>query len=152
MTKTNLKQQLYQLCLEQINQRISNAQQAINNAKESVNDDTKSSAGDKHETGRAMAQLEQEKSAHQLSEALDLKKLIEKINPETKTDSIQVGSIVKTNKANFFISVAVGKLETETEQYYAISIASPIGVKLKNLRKNDSFDMNGVVYKILEVF
>src|SRR3989344_3123698 len=110
MTKNNLKLQLYSLCLVQIEQRISNAQLAIDNAKESSNDDTKSSAGDKHETGRAMAQLEQEKSAHQLNEALDLKASIEKINLAIKSISAQVGSIVHTDKGNFFISVPVGKL------------------------------------------
>lgn len=150
--KKDIKQQLFSLCLNLIAQRISNAQLAINNAKESANDDTKSSAGDKHETGRAMAQLEQEKSAHQLNDALDLKKAIEKINLEIKSDSAQVGSIVVTDRGNFFVSVPVGKIEIEKVQYYAISIASPIGLKLKNLTKNDSFNMNGIVYKILKVF
>lgn len=152
MTKNNLKQQLYSLCLVQIEKRISNAQLAINNAKESANDDTKSSAGDKHETGRAMAQLEQEKSAHQLNEALELKASIEKINLDIQSTSAQVGSIVHTDKGNFFISIPVGKLAVDNTHYFAISIASPIGAKLKNLTKNDSFEMNGIVYKILEVF
>lgn len=149
--KTNLKHQLYSLCLKQIEQKISNAQSAIDSATESANDDTKSSAGDKHETGRAMAQLEQEKSRHQLKEALDLKKSIEKINLEIQSASAHVGSIVITDNGNFFILVPVGKLSIDGKSYYAISIASPIGVKLKNLTKNDSFDMNGIVYKILEV-
>lgn len=149
---TNLKQQLFSLCLTQIEQKISIAQSAIDNATESANDDTKSSAGDKHETGRAMAQLEQEKSRHQLKEALDLKKSIEKINIDIQSTSAHVGSVVHTDKGNFFISVPVGKLTIENTSYYSISITSPIGAKLKNLTKNDSFDMNGIVYKILEVF
>lgn len=147
----NLKHQLYSLCLKQIEQKISNAQSAIDSATESANDDTKSSAGDKHETGRSMAQLEQEKSRHQLKEALDLKKSIEKINLQIQSASAHVGSIVITDKGNFFILVPVGKLSIHEKSYYAISIASPIGIKLKNLIKNDSFDMNGIVYKILEV-
>ena len=151
MINSNLKHELYLLCLKCIEQKISNAQSAIDSATESANDDTKSSAGDKHETGRAMAQLEQEKSRHQLKEALDLKTSIEKINLEIKSTSAHVGSIIITDKGNFFILVPVGKLLFDEKSYYAISIASPIGAKLTNLTKNDSFDMNGIVYKILEV-
>lgn len=149
--KTTLKQKLYSLCLQQIEQRILNAQTAINNAKESANDDTKSSAGDKHETGRAMAQLEQEKSANQLNEALALKQSLEKIALTLSSKSVQVGSIVMTDKSNFFVSIPVGKLEVDKDTYFAISISSPIGVKIKNLTLNDTFEMNGIVYKILGI-
>jgi len=137
--------------MECIEQRISNAQEAINVAKESANDDSKSSAGDKHETGRAMAQLEQEKSGQQLKEAEELKKTLEKMNVGNTSDSIQIGSIVLTNKGNFFIAVPVGKLIVDKESYYAISIGSPLGAKIKNLRNGTEFDMNGIVYKILGI-
>ena len=120
-------------------------------AKESANDDSKSSAGDKHETGRAMAQLEQEKSGYQLKEAQELKNNLEKININTVSKSVQLGSIVITDKGNFFVSIPVGKLIVDSQTYYAISLSSPIGVKVKNLTKKDAFEMNNIVYKILEI-
>lgn len=150
--KKDIKQQLFSLCLNLIEQRISNAQLAISTAKESANDDTKSSAGDKHETGRAMAQLEQEKSGQQLKDVFDLKKSIKKINLDIQSASAQVGSIVITDKGNFFILAPLGKLIVDENVYYAISISSPIGDKLKGRIKNESFEMKGIVYKILEVF
>lgn len=149
--KTSIKEELYFLCLQQIEQRIATTQMAIDSAKESANDDTKSSAGDKHETGRAMAQLEQEKSAVQLHEALALKKTLEKIDYTLSSKSVMVGSVVYTDKGNFFISIPVGKLSVQTEVFYSISIGSPIGDKIKNLQKNDTFEMNGIVYKILGI-
>lgn len=150
--KKDIKQQLFSLCLNLIEQRISNAQLAISTAKESANDDRKSSAGDKHETGRAMAQLEQEKSGQQLKDVFDLKKSIEKLNLDIQSASAQVGSIVITDKGNFFILAPLGKLIVDENIYYAISISSPIGDKLKGRIKNESFEMKGIVYKILEVF
>ncbi len=147
-----LKQELYSLCLAAVEKRISNAQSAFDSAKESANDDTKSSAGDKHETGRAMAQLEQEKTAHQLNEALELKKLLEKTDPSFVSKSVQSGSLVVTDKGNFYVSVPIGKLTFKKSDYFAISIASPIGGKIKSGKKNDTFEMNGVVYKILNIF
>ncbi len=149
--KANIKQQLCLLCYEAVAQRIANAQNAIDVAKESANDDSKSSAGDKHETGRAMAQLEQEKSAIQLNESIELKKEVEKIDFTNSAGSAQLGSLVITDKGNFFISVPIGKLNINQQTYFAVSPSSPIGMKVRNLKKNDSFDMNGLVYKILEI-
>lgn len=149
--KPTLKQQLYSLCQQFIDQRIANAREAIKNATESANDDTKSSAGDKHETGRAMAHLEQEKSANQLNEALELQAVLQKINPEITSSTIQVGSVVLTDKGNFFICIPAGKLELENKVYFAISIGSPIGMKIKNLSKNQTFEFNQSVYNIIEV-
>ena len=150
--KKDLKQQLYSLCLKNIEQRISNVQAVIDNAKESAIDETKGSSGDKHETGRAMAQLEQEKSSIQLNEVLEMKKAFERIDSTVSSQTIQVGSVVITDKGNFFISAPVGKLSFDDKVYFAISISSPIGVKIKNLSKNDSFEINGSVYKIVDAF
>jgi sortase (surface protein transpeptidase) len=56
-----LKTRLHSLCVSYVGQRIETAQRAIAIAQASANEETKSSAGDKYETGRAMAQLEIEK-------------------------------------------------------------------------------------------
>ena len=52
------KKEVYVIYCEQIEQKIQSATQSWNEANESVLAETKSSVGDKHETGRAMAQLE----------------------------------------------------------------------------------------------
>ncbi|CAN5493886.1 hypothetical protein BH10BAC1_BH10BAC1_06840 [soil metagenome] len=148
----NLKQQLYTLCNLFIEQRIANTKEAIQNASESANDETKSSAGDKHETGRAMAQLEQEKAVTQLNEALELQAFFKKINPEIESKTAQVGSVVLTDKGNFFLAIPAGKLTVNKQQYFAISAISPIGLKLRNLTKNQQFDFNNQVYRIIDVF
>ena len=56
-----LKQNIYSQCLLILNQKIEELNSALATATESANNETKSSAGDKHETARAMMQLEQEK-------------------------------------------------------------------------------------------
>ena len=58
---TSLKKQLYLFCVDYVESKLTNLQSALASAREAVSDDSKSTAGDKHETGRAMAQLEQEK-------------------------------------------------------------------------------------------
>ena len=70
---TNIKLELYNKCLAFTQDRLNTINKTIQELQESLTSETKSSAGDKHETGRAMLQLEREKAGQQLAE---IKKLI----------------------------------------------------------------------------
>lgn len=146
-----LKSQLYTNCVDYVNQRMSHIQAAIDAAGESGNDETKSSAGDKHETGRAMMQLEQEKNAKQLIETLELKKLLDRINPNQQSQTAALGSLVFTNKEKFYISISAGKLMIDSEIYFAVSPTSPIALKLIGLTAGQEMNFNGTLYSIQEV-
>lgn len=143
-----IKIQLYSKCLKYVEQRIENAQLAIDNATDSGNDETKSSAGDKHETGRAMAQLEQEKSGKQLHEALELKKMLNKISVDQESKMVSLGSLVITNNGNFYISISIGKIIVDNITYYAISPVTPVATLLMGNKKNDTFNFNSQSYII----
>ncbi|MDG1477746.1 MAG: hypothetical protein P8Q14_11410, partial [Vicingaceae bacterium] len=147
----SLKEQLYNNFLQIAVQRVSELEQIIKEAQTAANNETKSSAGDKHETGRAMAQLETEKLTNQLSEAIKLTELLHKINPKEKHQIIGLGSIVFTNNGNFFISASLGKTELENEIFYAISSVSPIGKKLTGLKKGDSFSFNSRNFDVNQI-
>ena len=51
-----IKQQLYKKCQDFLNQRLETIQNTILDIQNALQSETKSSAGDKHETGRAMLQ------------------------------------------------------------------------------------------------
>ena len=93
MKNSNLKIQLHQKCAEIIEQRITELKSIIQESQDAANNETKSSAGDKHETGRAMAQLETEKLSSQLSEALKTQKTLQKINPNIIHQNAALGFI-----------------------------------------------------------
>ncbi|OFY87897.1 MAG: hypothetical protein A3F72_03235 [Bacteroidetes bacterium RIFCSPLOWO2_12_FULL_35_15] len=143
-----IKIQLHSKCLEFVEQRIANARLAINAATDSGNDETKSSAGDKHETGRAMAQLEQEKSGKQLHEALELKKMLNKISVDQNSKMVSLGSLVVTSNGNFYISISMGKIVIDNITYYAISPITPIATLLMGNIKNYTFNFNSQFYII----
>jgi hypothetical protein len=143
-----VKQQLFELCKTYIEQRIATAQDAIRTAQSSANEETKSSAGDKYETGRAMMQLEIEKNTVQLAEAQKLKQLLEQIKPEMKTDKVQLGSLVITDQGNFYISISVGQLVINGKIYFAIAPTSPIGLKFGGHVLGDSVPFNNKHYCI----
>ena len=69
---------------------------------ESLDSETKSSAGDKYETGRAMVQIELEKNQAQYNKFLKLKNELKQIDPIVIKSKIEYGSIVVTNNGNFF--------------------------------------------------
>ena len=145
---SNIKKKLHAKCSEITEQRVTDLSDIIQDAQNAANNETKSSAGDKHETGRAMAQLETEKLSKQLSEALKLEQVLSQINPITEHQQIGLGSLVTTNNGVFYISVSLGKLELNNATYFIISPASPIGKLLIGLKKSDSFSFNGKHYSI----
>ena len=132
-------------------QLIQNKQLIINSLNDLTNDaknDTKSTAGDKHETGRAMMQHEQEKLRLQLVELENQISFLQKINPENKAAKIQLGSMVQTDKACFYIAIAFGQLKIQTQQIFVISPIAPIAQQMLGKSINDQFEMNGLTYKI----
>ena len=64
----SIKAQLQEKCNQYIAQKSALITRAMSDAKEAANNETKSTAGDKHETARAAMQFEQEKLSGQLIE------------------------------------------------------------------------------------
>jgi transcription elongation GreA/GreB family factor len=147
----DLKVQLYNACQEYLAKRIDTAQQAIHAAQHAANDETKSSAGDKYETGRAMLQLDIEKNSVQLGEAMKLKQILDQIGTDHVTDIVRLGSLVITDNGNFYITISAGQVKLDDKIYMMISPASPIGAKLIGLKAGASFSFNNKTYKVKEI-
>ena len=148
---SNLKAKIHSHCLQLIEERIHAIKKIIIEARMAANDETKSSAGDKYETGRAMMQLEQEKAATQLAEAQKTKLALTMISPDSSCQYIYPGALVTTITGQFYISVGLGMIEVEEIKLYAISPESPAGKAMKNLKSGDSYVLNGKTNTILAV-
>jgi transcription elongation GreA/GreB family factor len=148
---SSLKSQLHSLCVQNIEERINTIQTAIHTAQASADEETKSSAGDKYETGRAMMQLEIENNNTQLAEANKLKSTLDQINPDITSKIIQQGSLVITNQGSFYLSVGIGPIKLNNQTYFAISSASPIGALLMNKSVNEKFLFKNREYKIEKI-
>jgi len=146
-----LKNSLYQLCLDFIEQRIKTATEALLQAQEASNDDTKSSAGDKFETGREMAQQDINRNKQLLADAQQQKALLLSLKDIGKTPNIRNGSLVTTNQGNFYISISAGQLSLQGKTYFAISAVSPIGKLLIGKAIGEEFTFNGKTYSVIEV-
>jgi len=147
----DIKKRLYNLCIAYANERIDNASQAIAAARISSTEDTKSSAGDKYETGRAMMQQDIDRQTLQLNEAQKLKTFLERMEPESRSDQVQNGSLAYTNHGTFYLAISMGQVELDGQTYYVISGASPIGTQLMHQQKGARFGFNGREYEVQSV-
>lgn len=114
----------------------------------SAANETKSTAGDKHETALAMLQIEQENISRRLKTIADQKAAVESIDISSKHIAIGSGSLVKTDKGYLFLSVALGKVIVDNIPVIILSPQSPLGKKLMGLKRNDYTDINGTVYTV----
>ena len=134
----SIKELLYQQLKITLEQKQQSAKIALDSAIESRDNETKSSAGDKHETGRAMMQIEQARNEAQLRKIIGLKNELQQINIQQISDNIVLGSLVRTTRGNYFLSIGLGKFILREETYYAISTAAPIGQLLLNKKVGDN--------------
>lgn len=143
-----LKQKIYNHYLRVINDKVKSLQNILADLKESGTNETKSTAGDKHETALAMLQIEQANVRGQLKDALEQKATLEKINPALSPASIVNGSLVKTNRGYLFMSVALGKAVIDGNTVIALSQKSPLGKLLMGLKEGGSTIINSNCYVI----
>ena len=62
-----------------------------------------------------------------------------------------VGSLIKTDKGYFLISIGWGRIQIKDEFYFVISAGSPIGRLLQNKKKGDSVQFRNTTYDILSI-
>jgi len=146
-----IKQQLYAHCQQWVDNKIALAQSEINAAQAAANEETKSSVGDKYETGRAMAQLEIERFTQQLIENEKLLNRLQELKEVQARDRIVPGSLVHTSQGYFYVSVSLGIIESDGYHFYCISPEAPLGSALLGKRVGDQVTINGRSFQIMTV-
>ena len=146
-----LKQKIYNCCKLKTDERINELQQILADLKESGTNETKSTAGDKHETALAMLQIEQANTRAQLEDVLQKKAALEKINPALSVKQIVNGCLVKTDRGYLFVSVALGKITVGGIDVIVLSPQSPLGAKLMGLGVGDEAEVMSSRYIIEKI-
>jgi len=147
-----IKEELYAECKMFLNGRFNAVVDRIANIQESLQSETKSSAGDKHETGRAMLQLEREKAGNQLLDIQKQQELFSRVIIDTSSEVARLGSVVVTDKGTYFLAISVGLVKIKEKTYYAISPSSPVGKALLGKKEGELFVFNENNIKIIDIF
>ncbi len=124
------KNLLLEYCERQVEAKLEGIQSEIERGKQALKGESKSSAGDKHETARAMAQLEMEKAGQRYNQALPMRLVCRQIrtnlnNPEETV--VRLGSLVRSGGKCYFLAISLGMVELNSQKYIVVSPKSPLG-------------------------
>tara|TARA_B110000116_G_scaffold214067_1_gene190412 strand:- start:319 stop:777 length:459 start_codon:yes stop_codon:yes gene_type:complete len=151
MLQIKIKQELFKQCEIFVNKRLQTVEEVISSNQKGLQSETKSSAGDKHETGRAMMQLEMEKAGQQLAGIYEMKEVLSKINIAKHSNIGHLGSVIITNVATYFLAIAAGQITLAGNVYFAVSVSSPIGKLLLGKSENEVISFNSIDHYILKI-
>lgn len=104
----------------------------------------------KYDSMREEMQEEIYQMQRQLAALNDLKTNLARVLPAA-TKRVQLGSLVITNKARFYISVSLGEFFFEGDRFYAISSESPMAKKMMGMQSGNAFTLNNIHQEIIEV-
>lgn len=149
--KTELKQQLLKECRKIIKEQIANAKKSMDEAQESANEH-QGAIEDKFESFREACQIQRDMFAKQLEEALTRQALLNRVVATRLNKDIMLGSIVRTDGHNYFISVSLGEVKLQEQEFFVISAMSPVFKAMVNKQVGESFDFRGKQIRVLEVF
>ncbi len=145
------KKALFQYLSAGISEKIAHLQTDIADLQKGIAEDSKSSAGDKFETSREMAQQELTKLSTQLNEQQRLKSLIATLSAD-KMDHVQAGALVQTNKGWFLIGIPIGNSSFNGKAVIGIGLGAPLGQLLLHKKKNDQVSFNNQQFIIEEIY
>lgn len=138
MTLYQLKKQIHSLCLHHLATKLEEGKHHLRQLKEAAHQDTKSSMGDKYETGPALLQQEKDKINAQLMQVSKMQEVLHRIDPEKQPQNVSLGSLIETNTGYYFISVGIGKITYKEYTCFCISLASPLGQALVGHQAGDN--------------
>lgn len=115
------------------------------------NSDTKSSMGDKYETGREMLQQEINNLQRQLNEALNQQAFLQKVNTESSA-KVQNGALVETEKGLFYIAASVGEVICDNRKVMTVSAESPLAKAMAGLTIGQSFSLNNTSHTVKQIW
>jgi len=146
MDKTALHKRAQEIILNRVNELFAQ----FNEIREEQSSNTKSTAGDKHDTEREMVQAELNNYSRQIQAQKQNLNSLKSIDP-TRKQKVEQGALVQTENGWFYLSIPLGKIDFDGEKVWLISLASPMGQALNGKKTGEKFELNGVEKEILDV-
>lgn len=127
---------------------ITTVQSSLAGLEASLTSETKSSAGDKFETGRAMVHMEQQKLTQQLSNLGERMQALGRMESKAATELVAEGSLVATNRGLYLVGLGLGKVLLGGRTIFCTSLESPIGMQLIGKRVGEMFKFNELEFLV----
>ena len=144
------KTQLVEAVKLKISDKIKHLERLIAETRAS-NNDTKSSMGDKYETGREMLQQEINNLQRQLNEVLNQQNSMIKLS-EKENSVVDFGALVQTEKGWFYIAAATGEIMVNKQKIITISPESPLAKAMHGKKISETFLVNNLSQTIQNIW
>jgi hypothetical protein len=146
-----LKEAVIKKCIEIFQEKTGQLKDAISIIDESLGSEIKSSAGDKHETGRAKLQVERENLGRQLLDLESKWRFFERAISAKTSRVVSNGALISTDQGSFFIAASLGKLVVGDHPVLVISAEAPLAKVLIGKSSGEKIGFNGMNYLITEI-
>jgi hypothetical protein len=146
-----LKKTLFEHCATHLNKRLTLFEKRKLEIVTALASETKSIEGDKHETGRAMIQLEREKLGIQILETEKNLKTLLPLNNLSATIMSTLGSVIKTDRFNYYIAISAPEITIDNRIYYCISAQSPMARLILGKKVGEAISFNKQTSIITEI-
>jgi len=148
--KLEFKKQLYNRCMEILEENAETARQQMNEVQEDANE-----AEQEHDVfdgSRSELLRKRDIYAEQLQKAVDEIQILKKVSFEHLSEQVEFGAVVITNKQKMFIALGLGKVTMDGETYYVVSKDVPIYKAMEGLKKGNEFEFNNMKFTIKDLF
>ncbi len=142
------KTAVHEYCLQLVRERIEGLELQLADLTESAANETKSTAGDKYETARAMLHIEQDQVRRQMRENRSILATLEAIDPLRSNQRIGPGSLACLNGDWYYFGASLGRQDIGGMQIIAVSMLAPLSGKLKGLGIGETASVNGRSYQV----
>ncbi len=148
-----IKEAFIQYLEDQLSGKIRSLQHELDQLRTDIASDSKSTAGDKHETSRAMAQLEMEKLGKQLSDYQQQLQWVRQLQLQeyNSSETVTVGSLIQLSNGWYFLGPGIGKINYPENSVFCISTQSPIGQQLLNKKIGQEIILPNLNLKIVSI-
>lgn len=147
---SNIKKQLIDKCKNIQLENINNLKAVIDDAQKSANE--YGLPKDRYDSFRAQQMRKRDMFAQQLLKASEQLDTLNIIDTEIEFDSVGFGALVITDKQKLLVSISLGKIEIDGEDYYAISPLVPFYEAMEGKKQGESFNFRGTESIIKEVY
>jgi transcription elongation GreA/GreB family factor len=147
-----LKSTVHQALTDVLVQKHEELTAIQSDASEGKSNDAKSSAGDKHEVGVAMVQLEQEKLGKQVQIIEEQFSLLSRIDLSKNHLKISVGSLVDCEGQWYYFSIGHGVLHVDNQTIFCLNPQAPLGKEMLGKAEGDAVLFQGRKMVIQSIF
>ncbi len=144
-----LKIKIYNKCIDKQKDIVDSAFHAMDEAQKAANE--YGPPKDRYDSFRTQLLRKRDMHAEQYQKALRDLDYLQKINPENEMKTVNINTLIVTDKQRFYVSIGLGKLELDETTFYIISPVAPIYKVLEGKAAGEVVSFNNLPLKILNI-